>query len=33
MLGTIARVIRYLFDLRREMHRAEAMKRVVRTAR
>jgi hypothetical protein len=26
-------VIRYLFDLRREMHRAEAMKRVVRTAR
>jgi glycosyltransferase involved in cell wall biosynthesis len=33
MVGTIARVIRYLFDLRREMRHAEAMKRVVRTAR
>jgi glycosyltransferase involved in cell wall biosynthesis len=29
MAGTIARVIRYLFDLREEMRRSEALKRVV----
>ena len=29
MLGTISRVIRYLFELRKEIHRADAMKRVV----
>ncbi len=29
MLGTIARVLRYLFELREEIHRAEALKRVV----
>ena len=29
MLGTIRRVIRYLFDLRGEMHRAERLRRLV----
>jgi glycosyltransferase involved in cell wall biosynthesis len=29
MLGTIARVIRYLFDLRAEIHQAEALRRLV----
>jgi glycosyltransferase involved in cell wall biosynthesis len=29
MLGTIARVLRYLFELREEIHRADAMRRVV----
>ena len=29
MAGTVARVIRYLFDLREEMRRSEALKRVV----
>jgi glycosyltransferase involved in cell wall biosynthesis len=33
MLGTVARVIRYLFDLRAEIRRAEALKRVVVNAR
>jgi hypothetical protein len=28
MLGTILRVIRYLFDLRSEMHQAEALRRL-----
>ena len=30
MLGTILRVIRYLFDLRSEMRQADALKRLVR---
>jgi hypothetical protein len=29
MLGTIVRVIRYLFALREEMRRSEALRRVV----
>jgi glycosyltransferase involved in cell wall biosynthesis len=29
MLGTISRVFRYLFELREEIHRADALKRVV----
>ena len=29
MLGTISRVFRYLFELRNEIHRADALKRVV----
>jgi hypothetical protein len=29
MLGTISRVVRYLFDLRGEIRRADALKRVV----
>jgi len=29
MLGTIARVLRYLFALREEIRRADALKRVV----
>ena len=29
MLGTISRVLRYLFELREEIHRADALKRVV----
>jgi len=29
MLGTIGRVIRYLFELRSEIRRADAMKRLV----
>jgi hypothetical protein len=33
MLGTILRVIRYLFDLRGEMKRAEAMRRIAVKAR
>ena len=31
MLGTISRVLRYLFELREEIRRADAMKRVVAT--
>jgi hypothetical protein len=31
MLGTISRVIRYLFDLREEIQRSEKLKRVVVT--
>ncbi|HEY1250073.1 MAG TPA: glycosyltransferase family 2 protein [Thermoanaerobaculia bacterium] len=33
MLGTILRVIRYLFELRSEMHRAEAMRRLTENNR
>jgi hypothetical protein len=29
MIGTIVRVVRYLFDLREEIARADALKRVV----
>jgi hypothetical protein len=32
MVGTIGRVIRYLFDLRSEIQRSEALKRLVRKA-
>src|SRR5262252_417655 len=33
MIGTVARVIRYLFDLREEIRRADALKRVVVNSR
>jgi hypothetical protein len=32
MLGTISRVVRYLFDLRREIRRADALRRLTRAS-